>query len=275
METSWLPNPTQKDTNFSNLTFPVSIIPVTHMFVSHQLDVSEDPKFKLDSYFVGDALLDAERFAVGFLSYIRAIDIDEYFVSFACGSPTLDTFTLRSIRPTLSPIPTQTFITRNDKTAQSDHGGVKVKLQPKVRDIELGSWALLVSLERFGNPEAVQYKTKYPRSECPTQAVALRYAFIRAQRRVPANFERDSEISAGLLDELVGPASVKVVGGLQEFLRETAPHVDSSVVERLLNEMEEDLGKNKPADLAPGMKHLAVLDDENSRAVFREFFEDL
>ncbi|KAJ3520300.1 hypothetical protein NM208_g13764 [Fusarium decemcellulare] len=103
------------------------------------------------------------------------------------------------------------------------------------------------------NPEAVRREKKYPWGY-PTEAIFSRYAFIRARRRMRAeHLQGHADMSTLLLDTLVGPAYLDIVGGLHDFLLETAPHIDNSLVQKLLDETESDLGKRNQPSLAPGM----------------------
>ncbi|KAF5008050.1 hypothetical protein FDECE_5632 [Fusarium decemcellulare] len=272
-EMSWLPNPEQGKANIPSHTFPV-----THILVRRQLDVSDNPKFQPNYHFVGDALLGPERFATGFLSYLRSIQTDVYLLSFALGPPTLDTYASKPTRLAVSPIPAVSFIMArkgSERAALNDgEGADDIYRRPQVRDIEPGSWVVLVTAERYLNLEAVQRGKKRP-WEHPTEAMFSRYAFIRARRRISAEHLRgQGDMSTHLLDALVQPASLDVVGGLQEFLLETAPCTDTALVKRLLEEAENDLGKGNQASLAPGMRRLSVLNDDDARTVFMGFLAD-
>lgn len=162
-----------------------------------------------------------------------------------------------------------------DRAAPNDDEGAdQANRGPHVRAIEPGSWAVLVTVERYLNPEAVRREEEHPWGY-PTEAIFSRYALIRAQRRMPAGHLRgDGEMSTPLLNALVGPESLEVVGGLHEFLRETTLHIDATLIERLLDATENDLGKRNQPPLAPGMNQLSVLDGNDARTVFRGFLTD-
>ncbi|KAM0254535.1 hypothetical protein ACHAQJ_006695 [Trichoderma viride] len=273
-ELAWLPNSEQGE-----VKIPAHAFPVTHLFVRRQLDVSDNPKFQSDSHFMGDALLDPERFAIGFLSYIRSIQTDNYLLSFSIGPPTLDAYASKPTRLAVSPIPAESFVMAqkgSDRAATSDgEGANQANRRPRVRAIEPGSWVVLITVERYLNNEPIPAAERWWRGYGPTETIFSRYGFIRARHRIPAGHLRgDAEMSTTLLNTLVGPASLEVVGGLQEFLRETAPHIDATLVERLLDSTENELDKTKTRSLAPGMKRLSVLDDDDARTVFRGFLTD-
>ncbi|KAF4465577.1 hypothetical protein FALBO_7575 [Fusarium albosuccineum] len=272
-EMPWLPKYEQSKTNL-----PSHIFPVTHMLIRRQLDVSDNPKFQPDCHFIGDALLDAERFAAGFLSYIHSIQTDKYLLSFALGPPTLDAYASKPTCLAVSPIPAESFIMARkgghraalndgEGTGQSNRGS-------HIRGLEPGSWVVLVTVERYLNPEAARREKKYPWGY-PTEAIFSRYAFIKAPHRILAeHLQGHGDMSPQLLDALVRPASLDVVGGLHEFLLQTAPHIDTALVQRLLDETEKDLGKRNQPSLAPGMSQLSVLNDNDARSVFRAFLTD-
>ena len=106
----------------------------------------------------------------------------------------------------------------------------------------------------------------------------VRYALLRVRRRIAL-----ADDAAGLgLEQLAGPDFVDVVGGVEAFLRETAPGAVDGV--QLVGERVEDtarmlrarwrLGEWPNEDLPAEMDLLAVLDDEAARAVFRDFLAD-
>ncbi|KAL6897539.1 hypothetical protein GGI43DRAFT_428679 [Trichoderma evansii] len=256
-ELAWLPSSEQRMAKI----IPAHAFPVTHF-----------QKFQPDYHFVGDALLDPERFAIGFLSYIRSIQTGKYLLSFALGPPILDAYasTNSSCRePHLCRI-LHHGSKGGDRAVPSDgEGADQTYSGHRVRAFEPGSWVVLVTVERYLNPEAARREEKYPWGY-PTEAIFSRYAFIKARQSIPEGHLRgDGEISTSLLDVLVGPTSLEVVGGLHEFLCETAPHVDTTLVESLLDTTENDLRKRYQASLAPGMKQLSVLNDDDARTMFR------
>ncbi|KAF7552218.1 hypothetical protein G7Z17_g4465 [Cylindrodendrum hubeiense] len=272
-EMPWLPYLKEEES-----MIPACAFPVTHMFVRRQLDFSEIPKFQPDYHFVGDALLSPERFAVGFLSYIRSIQTDRYLLSFALGPPTLEAYAAKSARLVVSPVPAESFCMAQNgggKAVRSENDGTaQTEYNPNMRDVEAGSWVVLITVEEYVNPEeseAARREWKDPWGY-PTHASFSRYAFFRARRRMPmSNFQREDETSAAALDALVGPASLEVVGGLQEFLHETAPHIDAAFVKRLLSEVEKDMARKTVE--ASGIDQLAVLGPDDARAVFRDFIQ--
>jgi len=87
--------------------------------------------------------------------------------------------------------------------------------------------------------------------------------------------------AAGLgLEQLAGPDFIDVVGGVEAFLRETAPGVDGLLVGEHVEETARmlrarwQLGEWPNEDLPADMDLLSILDDSAARAVFRDFLAD-
>ena len=105
----------------------------------------------------------------------------------------------------------------------------------------------------------------------------MRYAFLRARRRIAL---RDDAAAAGL-EQLAGSDFVDVVGGVEAFLRETAPAgVDGLLVGERVGETAGILrARWRPGEwpnehLPADMDLLTVLDDSAARAVFHDFLAD-
>ncbi|RYP42496.1 hypothetical protein DL767_000184 [Monosporascus sp. MG133] len=77
------------------------------------------------------------------------------------------------------------------------------------------------------------------------------------------------------LGDLVGLEYIEFVGGLREFLHETAPHVDAEAVDRALGGAQRAV-RTRPlqAPLAPGASHLSALEEEEARGIMRDFLEE-
>lgn len=248
--------PLRKATWLTRATPPAHVFPVMHIYVRQQRVVADDLTFQDSYYLMGDALQDAERFAVGFLSYFSSVQSDTSLLRFACGPPSLSTYMSKSpsTRFALSPIPAESFVNL------TMDGGHAVN-QPRVRDLETGSWVVLLSVERYVNADS-DHLERQRQQNSPTEAVLLRYSFVRIRQTIPAD--------SALEDEEPVPESIEVVGGLKEFLRETVPCVDIALVERLLEETEQDLAKRGQASLASGTKCIDVLEEANARAMFKD-----
>ena len=88
-------------------------------------------------------------------------------------------------------------------------------------------------------------------------------------------------MTAAGLEQLVGTDFVDVVGGVEAFLRETAPGgADAALVDERVEETVGMLparwqpGEQQNEDLPPDMDLLTVLDQEAARALFRDFLAD-
>ncbi|KAJ8130760.1 hypothetical protein O1611_g2869 [Lasiodiplodia mahajangana] len=250
----WLPDMENRRTQ-SALAYspPVNAFPVQHMFVRQQFVSSRNPKtFRPCYFFLGDALLDPERFAIGFLEYCRSVITDDDLLSFSCCPPTLPAYKKNHPGMRISPIASENFsIPRRCDVVSTDNSIVpdtQVECWPMVRDLEPGGWPA------FG------YESEVP---------FVRYAFLRARKHIDINDETCT--STSLLDEMVGPSSMEVVGGLAEFLRETAALDEVPLVNRLLADTNKVLVDRWPTGLGPGMIRLSTLEEGQARAIFRDF----
>ncbi|RYP10759.1 hypothetical protein DL764_000455 [Monosporascus ibericus] len=256
----WLPDPRSTSHNGPSYTPPIHAFPVQHMFVRQQfVDLKDNAKkFWPCHFFLGDALLRPERFAVGFLEYCRSVLTDRYLFGFASAPPDLRSYKKKSPGLAISPISAQNFaipgqcsITRTGSGEAPDH---QRECWPLVRVLESGSWAVIVSHE---------WSTGVP---------YLRYAFIRARQRIVV--PDDIPASPGRLEGLVRPEYVEVVGAVSEFLQETACEVDTALLDRPMNETVRILKARWPSELAADMSHISVLDDGEARSILRDFLED-
>jgi hypothetical protein len=100
----------------------------------------------------------------------------------------------------------------------------------------------------------------------------VRYAFLRARRHIAW----PDIVAAGSrgLEALVGPESIQVVGGVKEFLRETAPEVDGGLVDACFDDAVRVLRERWPAGLGPGMEFISLLDHGTARSVLSDFLQD-
>ncbi|RYO96413.1 hypothetical protein DL765_011603 [Monosporascus sp. GIB2] len=149
---------------------PIDAFPVQQMFVRHQLDISEEPKFWPNYFFLGNVLLDLERFAAGLLAYIPIPRPDTRLFSFP-GAP-LDismhmeeegilTYPkesspgLPSVRspPKTSPFPSGAPSPPRPEAPPEPR---RSSAGPKARDLGAGSWTVLVSRERCVNAEVLE-----------------------------------------------------------------------------------------------------------------------
>jgi len=254
----WLPSPNSYDELSSKL--PVSAFPVQYMFVRQQF-VSlglTDIKFRPNYFFLGDALLTPERFVSGFLQYCRSVLTDRYLVSFA-GCPS-DLLFSKINYPgiTISPILAQNLAVPGKCTVITGKSEISVDLWPMTGEIEKDGWVVLVSHEWYTDPEANSAPVPF-----------IRYAFVRARQLIET-----AAVSDHLLQGIVGPDYVDIIGGVKGFLRETAPQVDTNLVDRPFNETLQILEKRWPTSLGPGMSYVSILDDSEALSILRDFIQD-
>lgn len=261
-------------------TPPVHAFPVQHMFVSQQFVETEDPKlFRPCYFFLGDALLDPERFAVGFLEYCCSVLTDNHLFSFSCCSPKLSTYRVRQRSPGLriSPIAAENFAVQRRFEVPSTNSEKNPEDQfecwPLVRDFEPGGWTVLVFHEWPGGPE--DRRKLHPLTQSPgpeTEIPYIRYVFFRTRRQIEIN--EQTTRSSTFVEEITGPDYIEVVGGLTEFLQETANFNNSALVEELLEDRIKTLKGRWPTELQSGMSYLSVLDESDARTVLGEFIRN-
>jgi hypothetical protein len=258
------------------------------MFVRYQFVDSvgrRNPKFWPGYFFLGDALLHPERLAVGFIDYVSSVLTDRHLFSFAASPPSLTAYNQRSQGLAISPIPAENFaipercsvITPSTITNRSDALETQVECWPVVRDLQENSWTILVSHEWYIH-RYVNLNRERPRwvewgydAEVPI----IRYAFIRARRRIEINYGNTAAASPEQLTELITPENVEVVG-LKEFLQQTAPNVDLRLLDRPLEDAEQAIRDRDQWEtkLPRRRKHLSVLEGDKARQMLKHFLED-
>ncbi|KAI0400577.1 hypothetical protein F4802DRAFT_477583 [Xylaria palmicola] len=276
---AWFPDIASRRIDHAwNFTPPVHAFPVQHMFVRQQFVASEDPKvFRPCYFFLGDALLDAERFAIGFLEYCCSVLTDSHLFSFSSCPPTLAS-RRRHNSPgmRISPIAAENLaIPRRINvvpTSGKQVSGTQFEFWPLVRDFEPGGWTVLVSHEWYVSPE-VDRRQPRPALGYEAEVPFIRYAFVRTRQRINANDETIH--SSTLIEERSGPDYVEVIGGLVEFLQDTVTLDDSSIIIELIEDATKVLKDRWPTGLGPGMSHLSVLDESDARTVLGEFIKNI
>ncbi|KAJ2988176.1 hypothetical protein NUW58_g4117 [Xylaria curta] len=217
----WLPDiESRRLHRVLNWTPPVHAFPVQHMFAHQQfVGLGDSTTFRPCYFFLGDALLNPERFATGFLKYCCSVLTDGDMFSFACSPPTLLMYKEKSPGMRISPIASENFaVPRRWDVASIVNGspsGKQVECWPMVRDFEPGGWTVLVSHEWYVSPEVDRGKPR-PDLGYDTEVPFIRYAFIRTRRHINVNDATNN--SASPLEEIVGPNYVEVVGGLVDLL---------------------------------------------------------
>ncbi|KAJ5158757.1 uncharacterized protein N7500_008408 [Penicillium coprophilum] len=248
----------------------IQVFPVMHMFTfrgyqredvadaDHHLQQYQNSHSYSRYYDMSNTLLDAERFAVRFLSYLHSVGSgsDKAILRFAyeASSPITTTTTTENEKSpppfpssgqfAASPIPAGFF---GNHLAANDQSRIKVR----VRYIQPGSWVIL--LDQRG------------RSLSDESDVLLRYSFVRirgASADIAPENQQQSPVPA--------PASnfVDVVGGVTEFLRETVPGIDISPYEKRVEDVGKDLHTRR-ASLATGKRRIdiGVMAESSARAL--------
>lgn len=171
------------------------------MFTRSQFVDREDTKFWPSHYFLGDALLTPERFAVGFIEYTRSVLTNRHLFSFSACPPDLSAYKKENYPGiAVSPIPAENFAiperctvsattttsTTGDDAPEAQAQAQQVGCWPLIRGLERGNWVALVSHEWYVSPEVDRQQ---PRPACvpwgyDAEASFVRYAFIRTRRHI-------------------------------------------------------------------------------------------
>jgi hypothetical protein len=240
-----------------------------------------NPKFWPGYFFLGDALLHPERLAVSFIDYVSSVLTDRHLLSFAACSPSLAAYNQRSPGLAISPIPAENFAipercsvsTPSTTTDGSDASETQVECWPVVRDLQENSWTILVSNEWYIHRHVNLNRERPPWIEWGHDAEVpfVRYAFIRARRRIEINHSKSPE----QLAELITPENVEVVG-LKEFLQQTAPDVDPRLLDKPLEDAEQTMRDRGQWEtkLPARRKYLSVLEDDKARQMLKDFLQD-
>ncbi|KAH6848213.1 hypothetical protein B0I37DRAFT_342539 [Chaetomium sp. MPI-CAGE-AT-0009] len=239
-------------------------------------------------FFLGDTLLNSERFVSGFLQYCRWIIDDSPLISFAATTSTLSAPRTES---SISPMPAENLAIPGrcsslvPAPATADQSPApNAECWPLFGPLEPGSWVVVVSHDWHTTRKIRKERRLYLSWGYPGDSLIgvpiVRYAFLRARRRITLPDDATADGLGLRLEELAGPDSVDVVGGVEAFLRETAPGVDDLLVRERVEETVGMLrarwqpGEWPNEDLPADMDLLTVLDDSAARAVFRDFLAD-
>ena len=240
-----------------NYQQPFEIFPIQHMFIRQQISPSPGSGFMIKRYYLADGLLRPEAFAAGFLSWLRRPGHGLF--AFAGGPPTLDNMS----RAEISPIPAENFTIPTYLVTGDGKESLQIECWPKIRDLIPGSWTVLVLRELYVDREVAAHNQRAFDYQ-PVKAQYVKYAFIRHRLRIEVHN----------LPEHLGPEELEV-GGLKEFLKVTAPEVDSTLVDRRLEEATEYLaGIPQQARLGPGLEWLSVLEHDEAYSILSKFLRD-
>jgi hypothetical protein len=203
--------------------------------------------------YVGDALIGSERFVAGLLVLFRAMIRNIAY----CQVPNLVSVALASAPPSLldfeqievGPLPVENYSVVPRRSAQKPE--VAQEMSPMARDLFPGTWTVLISRdqEMVGAPG----KTKI--------VPFLKYAFLKPNALVSASGYR----SAWALDQLE-------VVGMSEFLDQTAPHVDISILQSHVSDLE-SLANELYSTLPSPSQRVSVLNREDALSMLDAFWD--
>ncbi|KAK8037686.1 hypothetical protein PG991_001032 [Apiospora marii] len=197
----WLPTS-------SNHT-PLDIFPVQQILVRHY----QTPTSKYDTLYMGEGLLEPERFAAGFLAWLPGLEWGREGNYESEGNHASFDFSSAPASLTADPVssaPVSPILCENLCLPRSFPSGHADWCSPRARDLDPIGWTVLVS--QGGNPPTPAGQ-RHPQH----------YAFVRA-RGQPISVEDPPPAS------LLGSERLEVVG-LEGFLAATAPDVDLGAVD--------------------------------------------
>ncbi|KAI1827832.1 hypothetical protein F4861DRAFT_291328 [Xylaria intraflava] len=230
-------------------TAPLDVFPVQQMFV-RQRDVDSSVKFSHFYVHIGDAFLKPNRFAYGFLLWLRnfvdgwgLVDIEKRFFGFTSAPSSLaqDAVTAAEISP---------ILTENVAVISKANG--YMGCSARVHDLVPDGWTVMVLEEELARPHHGSF--------------IIRYGFVRPRQQPIA-------IDATLL-AAPRPEDLEVIG-LEEFLAITAPGVNSAVIENHLKSVENGVAAAPYQEtLPPGIETLLVLTPEKAADMLPGFLAD-
>jgi hypothetical protein len=247
------------------------------MFVRQQyLDPSNGrspPRFRPCHFSLADALLRPQLLVDGFLRYCQSIITDRFLFSFAAAPSSLGADEGQFPGLTIKPIPAENCaIPESARVSEANRKDQRVDLWPALHPLEPGSWIVLVSREwhttqlQRRNIVALAAQGSLDRTDPGLPLV--RHAFLRVKERIELP-DGPEEAAA-----LAAPEYLEVVGGVKEFLRETAPSFDEGTVDARLDELELAMQEQWPGRRGPRKSFLSVFDEETARSVLGDFLRD-
>ncbi|KFY66617.1 hypothetical protein V497_00844 [Pseudogymnoascus sp. VKM F-4516 (FW-969)] len=266
----WLPDLARNTTLLEDF-------PVQQMFVRQQyLNPSDENgplRFRPCHFSLTDALLGPQLLVDGFLRYCQSIITDRFLFSFAAAPSSLEADDRQFPGLTIKPIPAENCAIPESALISDANGEEKrVDLWPAFRPLEPGSWIILVSHEWFTNK---LQKRKIVSLACKGSLYGMdpglpcsRYAFLRVKERVELPDGPEDDV-----DAFSSPEYLEIVGGVKEFLRETAPTFDEEAIDGRLVALE--LAWREEWPVYRGRKSfLSVLNEQTARSVLKDFLRD-
>ncbi|KAL4861481.1 hypothetical protein BDV12DRAFT_180244 [Aspergillus spectabilis] len=268
------------------------ILPVMHMFMFGHYQGGEGPDVAADNvqpyqnyYTMNNTLLDSESFAVRFLAYLSALssgsESEKAILQFAYhGASSSSSGQLGVI-----PIPAGFF---NYHLSPNDPA------RAKPSDIHPGSWMILVgsSKQISGHTETVADTPSEPCGPSPLDSpreyhtdtrqrsanidrgsrtsrpsddtvvadndVVIQYSFVKIRQASAETIEQDQRMPTRTASR------AEVVGGLTDFLRETAPETDLPAWEKRIGEMRMGL-RARRGSVGTGKHYIGISTMSESR----------
>ncbi|KAH8586863.1 hypothetical protein B0O99DRAFT_695071 [Bisporella sp. PMI_857] len=199
---------------------PFEVFPIQQMLVRMPISTYYEPKYSHDLFHFGDGLLKPERFAAGFIVYVRSLIAASQM---GYMNPEAQTFAFSSAPSSLSDDP---LTSAEISPIMAESFATDDNCWPRMRDLVPGGWTVIVSSELYEKRSEPGIHLSFP------DANYVRYAFVRPRKQSIAVYRPPTAAP--------GPDELEVVG-LKEFLAITAPKVDPALVDRRWSELQEKL----------------------------------
>ncbi|KAL4861963.1 hypothetical protein BDV12DRAFT_203501 [Aspergillus spectabilis] len=273
-------------------------------------DVATDDVRQYQNYYaMGDALLDAKGFATRFLAYLQSLgsclDSEKAILRFAHKGSSSSSSSSSPGLSSMKPIPAGFFqdqLPPNDPSrivrlgdlqpgswvvlvdASADLTEVKnpyVEELPPSGELPLPDWAIAY-LEQINNPSFDPSQASQGRSPSlgdddtvvgVNNGPFLHYSFIKIPH-ISADIALEQQQQQRPSLAIANHPEVVVVGGLTDFLRETAPGTDMATWEKQIEEAEEDLRTRRTSlriDEGSRSIDMGVMAESRARALLNGF----
>lgn len=179
------------------------------------------------SYYLGDALIGAERFVAGLVQYLKSDGTKESLLNFAHATPAAATSQSPSSpssvrRFAIGPVPHGIIKDDGDESAEDVS-----KRRRATRPPQPGHWIVCLTVEREPEHAVVldddddDEQGHAKPGDATLESARLRYAMIKILDELPHDHDHAPE------------SMIEVVGGLEEFMHHALPHIDPSLVKGL------------------------------------------
>ncbi|KAI9158050.1 hypothetical protein HJFPF1_06037 [Paramyrothecium foliicola] len=250
----------------------------------------KDTMYRPCHFFVGDALLSPQRFAIGFLQYCKSVLDDRYLVSFASTPSRANISSSAGNAGPLGPLPAETLAIPENVILPTPSNAAlnpSVECWPLFGPLEPGGWVALVSYEWHTTSKIRQLRRDFLRFGLPSDSSigvpVVRYALLRAKERISLAAGTSADSLRGkmqYLKQLASPEYIDKVCGITEFLQQTDPTADHGLVALQLKKTLEVLrtrwhiGQGSHRAFPSDMDLVVTLDDTSAREMFQDFLAD-